>query len=153
MLTKVMCKDGSDFTRHISLLLSLLVQYTANCSIALQDPNCLECGFDIPICTLCRSGYKAVDGQCTNEGMTLITPHACARGKAIGHVVVVVSTKIAVSQDAGIQGTRKHSESIEFGEKLASVCVKSRDAVHNRQKWCPFVGHCSHTYRQCLLNA
>ena len=35
----------------------------------------------------------------------LITPHACARGKAIGfvcHLSVVVSTKIARSEDSGI---------------------------------------------------
>ena len=47
--------------------------YTADCSTALQDPNCLECGFDsngLPICTMCRSEYRLVDGQCTitNEG-------------------------------------------------------------------------------------
>ena len=40
----------------------------------------------------------------------LVTPHACARGKVIGHVVVVVvvivvvivSTKIAISRNVGI---------------------------------------------------
>ena len=26
----------------------------------------------------------------------IVTPHACARGKVIGHVIVVVSTKIAM---------------------------------------------------------
>ena len=62
----------------------------------------------------------------------IFTPCACARGKAIS--CVVVSTKIAISGDVGIQGTCKHSQSIEFGEKLAPVCVKSRDTVHNRQK-------------------
>ena len=45
-------------------------------------------------------------------------------------VVVIVSTKIAISQDAGCN----HNESIEFGEKLASVCVKSRDTVHEPHK-------------------
>ena len=47
---------------------------TADCSTALQDPNCLECRFGdngMAICTMCRAGYRAVDGQCTNEGMTL----------------------------------------------------------------------------------
>ena len=47
---------------------------TANCSIALQDPNCLTCGFDdsgMAICTECRAGYTAVDGQCTDGGMYL----------------------------------------------------------------------------------
>ena len=39
---------------------------------------------------------------------TFITPHACARGKVIGRVVVVViivvvvSTKIAIPRDVGI---------------------------------------------------
>ena len=73
----------------------------------------------------------------------IITPRACARGKVIGCVVVVVvvivvvvvvSTKIAISRDVGIYATRKHSESIKFGEKLASVCVKSMDTVHGRHK-------------------
>ena len=34
--------------------------------------------------------------------MVIITPRACARGKVIGCVVVVVSTKIAISRDVGI---------------------------------------------------
>ena len=49
----------------------------------------------------------------------IITPRACARGKAIGRVivvvVVVVSTKIAISRDVGVYATCKHNESIEFG--------------------------------------
>ena len=69
----------------------------------------------------------------------LITPCTCARGKVIGCVVVVVvvvvvSTKIAISRDVGISATREHNESIEFGEKLASVCVKSTDMVHGHHK-------------------
>ena len=57
-------------------------------------------------------------------------------GKVIGRVVVVlvISTKIAISRDVGIKSTRKYNESIEFGKKLASVCVKSRDTVHKRHK-------------------
>ena len=67
--------------------------------------------------------------------MNVINPHACAWGKVVGRVVtVVVSTKIPISQDAGIYVTRKHNESIEFGKKLALVCVKSRDTVHERHK-------------------
>jgi hypothetical protein len=45
-----------------------------------------------------------------------------------------VSTKIAISQDLGTWATRKHNESIEFGEKLASVWFKSRDTIHERYK-------------------
>ena len=64
----------------------------------------------------------------------VFTPRACTRGKVIGRVVVVVSTKITIFRDVGVQATRKHDESIEFGEKLASVCVESRDTVHDRHK-------------------
>ena len=66
------------------------------------------------------------------EVIIIITPRACARGKVIGRVVVVVvvSTKIAISRDIDVQATRKHNESIQFGKKLASVCVKSMDTVH-----------------------
>ena len=74
-----------------------------------------------------------------NFSMEIITPRACARGKVIGRVVVVVvvmvvSTKIAISRDVDVKATRKHNESIEFGEKLASVSVKSMDTVHGRHK-------------------
>ena len=65
-------------------------------------------------------------------------PRAHAQGgKVIGRVVivvVVVSTKIAISRDIGVQATRIYNKSIEFDEKLASVCVKSRDTVHERHK-------------------
>ena len=58
----------------------------------------------------------------------IIIPCTCIRGKVIGHVVVVVvvimSTKIAISRDIG---AHKHNESIKFSEKLASVCIKSMD--------------------------
>ena len=67
-----------------------------------------------------------------------ITPRAYARGKVIGRVVVVIvvvmSTKIAIPRDVGIQTTHKHDESIEFGEKLASVCMKLMDTVHGHHK-------------------
>ena len=66
-----------------------------------------------------------------------ITPRACARGKVIGRVVVVVvvvSTKIVISQCLGTKAIRKHNESVAFGEKWASVCFKTRDMVHERHK-------------------
>ena len=69
--------------------------------------------------------------------VNLITPRACARGKVMGRVVVIVvvmSTKIAIPRDVDVQATRKHNELIEFGEKLASVPVKSMDTVHGRHK-------------------
>ena len=66
---------------------------------------------------------------------SIVTLHACARGKVIGRDrVVVVSTKITISRDVGVYATCKHNESIEFGEKLALVCFKSRDMVHERHK-------------------
>ena len=54
----------------------------------------------------------------------LITPRARARSKVITRVIVE-STKIVISQDVG-------NESMEFGEKLASVFFKLRDMVHER---------------------
>ena len=73
--------------------------------------------------------------------ISFITRCPCARGKVIGRVVVivvvivvVVSTKIAISRDVDVYATHKHNESIEFGKKLASVCVKSMDTVHGRHK-------------------
>ena len=79
----------------------------------------------------------------------------CKGGKVIGHVVVVVvmNTKIAIYHDLGTRATHTHLESIEFGEKLASICFKSRDMIYERQKLCLFLSHHSHTYEQCLLNA
>ena len=54
------------------------------------------------------------------------------------------------SPDLGIQLTRKHNESIEFGKiKLASVCSKSFGTAHESHKQCVFVGH---AYQPCLLH-
>ena len=66
--------------------------------------------------------------------VTLLLPlvHALG-GKVIGHVVVIVSTKIALSWDLGTWATHKHLESVELGETLASVSFKSRDTIHERQ--------------------
>ena len=67
-------------------------------------------------------------------------------------VVVVISTKSAISRDVGIKGTLKHSQSIEFGEKLALVCV------NNHQKWyylslaIVFTPNDS-AYTQCIMHA
>ena len=57
--------------------------------------------------------------------MVIITPRACARGKAIGlFVVVVVSTKIARSRVLGVYACCKHSQSVDIGEKLACTCFE-----------------------------
>ena len=43
----------------------------------------------------CVEGTKMIIDDLTSA--EFITPHACARGKVIGRVVVVVSTKITIS--------------------------------------------------------
>ena len=47
-------------------------------------------------------------------------------------VVVVVSTKIAKSQDLGISEGCKHSQIVKVGEKLASMCVKVLRSAYER---------------------
>ena len=66
--------------------------------------------------------------------LCIFTPCACARGKVIGHVVVVVVVMSIISRDVHVQATRKHNESIQFGKKLASVSVTSMNTVHGRHK-------------------
>ena len=71
--------------------------------------------------------------------LSIFTARACARGKVIGHVVVVVvvvviSRKIAISRGLGISATGKHNKSVKHDEKRASVCFESRDMVHERHK-------------------
>jgi hypothetical protein len=65
-----------------------------------------------------------------------LLPRAHAQGgKVIGLVVVVVVTpKIGISRDLGTWATRKPNESIGFGEKLASLCFKSKETVHEHKK-------------------
>ena len=63
---------------------------TADCSVALQDPNCEECGFDsnnMPICAVCKSGYKPQDGKCEKEGM-------CSEF-SISEVLVILSSLLS----------------------------------------------------------
>jgi hypothetical protein len=50
------------------------------------------------------------------------------------HLSSVVCTKIARSRHLGISATRKYNESIGLGKKLASVCFKSRDMIHEHHK-------------------
>ena len=49
-------------------------------------------------------------------------------------VVVVVGTKIATLRDQGIWATRKYDESVEIGEKPASVCLDFFGMAHERHK-------------------
>ena len=72
-------------------------------------------------------------------GNMVITPHACARGKVIGSVivvvvVVVVNKNIARSRHLGTLATRKHGKSVEYGEKLALLCFESSSTAYKRHK-------------------
>ena len=56
------------------------------------------------VSSMCAYGS---DHPISQYQLTVITLHACARGKVIGYVVIiivviVVSTKIAISQDVGV---------------------------------------------------
>ena len=57
----------------------------------------------------------------------IITPGACARGKVIGCVVIVVIVVVVhtISWDLGTSATQKYNESVKIGEKLASGCLES----------------------------
>jgi hypothetical protein len=45
-----------------------------------------------------------------------------------------VTPKIGISRDLGTWATRKSNKSIGFDEKLALVCFKLKETVHERQK-------------------
>ena len=66
----------------------------------------------------------------------VITPRACARGKVIGSVVVVVfvNKKITKSRHLGTLATHKHNKSVEFDEKLASLCFESSGMTYKHHK-------------------
>jgi hypothetical protein len=66
------------------------------------------------------------EARLARETIEVALPRA---GKVIG--CVIVSTKIATFRDLG---SCKHNESIQVGEKLASVCFKLRDTIHERDK-------------------
>ena len=85
---------------------------------------------------------------------TIFTPRTCARGKAIGRVVVVivvVQKKIARSWDLGTSATRKYNKSVEVGKKLASGCLESGGMAYKLHKSCISVGNPSHTHRPSPL--
>ena len=77
---------------------------------------------------------------------TVVIPCACARGKVIGFVVVVVvvdivSTKIAKSQKIGVWQSALCHQTVESHEKLCSVRFKSLRKAHEHYKSCVFTGH------------
>ena len=77
----------------------------------------------------------------------LLLPRTHAQGVKQS-VLSVVGTKIARSRDLGISATRNHNESVEIGEKLASVCFNYFGTAHERHKQSFFIGH---AYRPRLL--
>ena len=83
----------------------------------------------------------------------VITPCACARGKVISHVVVVVvvDTKVFKSGDLGTWLSCKHNKYVEFGEKLALVRSGSSGTAYKRHKLCILAGHRSYTHWPCPL--
>ena len=85
--------------------------------------------------------------------LSLITPRACARGKAVGFVCLlsVVVTKIARSPHLGIWATRKYDESVEIGDKLVSLCFELIGKAYECHKYCVFVGHAYRLQAVCDL--
>ena len=83
----------------------------------------------------------------------LVTPCAYARGKAIGFVCLlsIIVTKIARSPHLGILATGKYDESVEIGEKLASLCFKSIDKAHECHKYGVFNGRTYRLQAMCSL--
>ena len=57
------------------------------------------------------------------------------KGKVIGHVVVVpIHKEITRSWDLGTRVIRKYNESVEVGDKLASVCLELSAMAYKRHK-------------------
>ena len=81
--------------------------------------------------------YEIVDEESSGV-IVVITPCACARGKVIGRIVVVVVVvihkKIARSWDLGTLAARKYNKSVEIGEKLALGCLESSGTVYKLHK-------------------
>ena len=62
----------------------------------------------------------------------IIYPAHLRTGKVISSVVV--DTKVAISGDLGTLASCKHNESVEFVEKLASVCLELSGTAYKRHK-------------------
>ena len=76
--------------------------------------------------------------HCTVRSIdTHYTPRACAKGKVIGcvNVVVVVDTKIAKSGDLGIWAYCNLNKSVESGEKLAWVCLELSGTAYQQSSF------------------
>ena len=67
----------------------------------------------------------------------MFTPRAYAKGKVIGHVIVVVIVvhkKITRSWDLGTSATQKYNKSVKVGDKLASGCLESSGTAYKLHK-------------------
>ena len=73
------------------------------------------------------------NGVIIMQCVTIITPHACARGKAIGFFClssIVCRPKIPRSWILGICACCNYHGLVDSGEKLVSVCFKLLNMVH-----------------------
>ena len=75
----------------------------------------------------------------------IITQHACARGKVIGPVVVVVivvmDTKITKSRKIGVGQSALCHQMVKSLDKLSHVCFKLLRTVHKHYKLRVLTGH------------
>ena len=64
--------------------------------------------------------------------MMIFTPYACTRGKIISSaslslsLSLIVDIKITKSRDLDTQVSCKRNKSVEFGKKMATVCLELR---------------------------
>ena len=93
-----------------------------------NERKCADRGNAMGGCTAAMIGRNTVMYIYVRTVLALITPRACARGKAIGtrfvrlsSFTVVVGTKIARSRVLGVCVCCKHNQSVDIGEKL--VCT------------------------------
>jgi hypothetical protein len=88
----------------------------------------------------------------------IFTPCArmCSRGKAIDlsvrYLSSVVRTKIARSRHLGTSAIRKHNESVEIVDKLASLCFESLGKAHERRKYGVLLGTPINRAPMCLVH-
>ena len=83
------------------------------------------------------------------NALGLVTPSACARGKVIGHVIVVVvviHTKITRFRLLGVSASVQYSHNVECDKKVMSFCFKALDKGHKGYKSCLLIGHAYRPY-------
>ena len=81
----------------------------------------------------------------------VITPRACAKGKAISLCIChCPHENRQLGRSRHLSGS-KASRSSGIREKLASMCLELFRMVYKHHKQRLLVGHCSHTHRPCSL--